>query len=63
MCIMQPDGNLVIYTNDGSPTWHSGTSGNPGAYFAVSDNGNLGIYDQGGNLVRMYESNTWELYL
>ena len=58
MCIMQPDGNLVIYTNDGSPTWHSGTSGNPGAYFAVSDNGNLGIYDQGGNLVRMYESNT-----
>merc|ERR1719223_2100472 len=25
ICVMQTDGSLVIYTNDGSPTWHSYT--------------------------------------
>lgn len=43
---MQADGNLVF--SEGNPSivvWSSGTSGYPGAYAVLGDNGNLVIYD------------------
>ena len=43
---MQRDGNLVF--SEGNPlsvVWSSGTSGYPGAYAVLCDNGNLVIYD------------------
>lgn len=44
VCIMQEDGDLVIYDKSGSPKWRSGTAGNPGSNLAVQDDGNLVIY-------------------
>jgi hypothetical protein len=56
----QSDGNLVVYitSNAGhAPVWAAGTTanntwtGNPGAYLAVQDNGDLVIYDAYWNAV------------
>jgi hypothetical protein len=44
--IMQSDGNMVLYGSTG-PLWASNTSGNPGAFLAVQDDGNLVIYQYG----------------
>lgn len=46
-CIMQQDGNLVIYDTAGNPVWATGTNDNPGAYAKVQDDGNFVIYDSG----------------
>ena len=43
-CILQDDGNLVIYGADGQYVWDSGTNGNPGAYLVLQDDGNVVIY-------------------
>ena len=43
-CIMQPDGNLVLYGHGRQPVWASNTAGNPGAFLAVQDDGNVVIY-------------------
>ena len=53
--VMQGDGNLVVYTN-GSPTWASGTAGQPGAIAAMQGDGNLVIYLNG---VAIWASHTW----
>ena len=42
---MQSDGNLVTYEFGGKSTWASHTSGRPGAYLAVQDDGNVVVYD------------------
>jgi hypothetical protein len=46
--IMQEDGNFVLYdahgTADANRLWSSDTSGHPGAYVDVQDDGNLVIY-------------------
>ena len=52
-CVMQTDGNLVIF-NKLTPSWYSGTSGNPGAYLAITDKGILAIYDQSGVMLKYY---------
>jgi hypothetical protein len=39
---MQGDGNLVVY-NGSTATWASGTSGNPGAYLVLGNDGVLSI--------------------
>jgi hypothetical protein len=41
---MQTDGNLVLYDAQQNPLWNSGTPGNPGAFLAVQDDGNVVIY-------------------
>ena len=46
--VMQSDGNLVLYTPEGTPIWHTGTHGNPGSTLAVQDDGNVVIYAAGG---------------
>ena len=46
-CIMQNDGNLVIYLPGGKPIWASNT-GQPGSRLVVQDDGNVVIYQQDG---------------
>jgi len=45
--IMHPDGNFVLYAEDGSPVWASGTPGHPGAFVTVQNDGNMVIYQSG----------------
>jgi hypothetical protein len=37
--VMQGDGNLVAYDNEGHPQWASNTAGHPGAYLYVRNDG------------------------
>jgi hypothetical protein len=38
---MQGDGNLVVYNGSAVALWASSTSGNPGAYLVLGDDGDL----------------------
>jgi hypothetical protein len=46
VCMMQADGNLVIYDPNGNALWHSGTGSqqNSGSGLYVQDDGNVVIY-------------------
>lgn len=44
-CLMQADGNLVIYTGNNTPIWHSNTVGHSGACLVLQDDGNVVIYE------------------
>src|SRR6266513_1458432 len=44
VCIMQADGNLVIYDPNGHALWSSDTWHDPGSHLVVQDDGNLVIY-------------------
>lgn len=44
---MQTDGNLVLYDSSRQPHWASQTSGNPGAFLNVQNDGNLVVYRAG----------------
>src|SRR5215210_6899576 len=44
VCIMQTDGNLVIYDPDGQPLWEAHTWDNPGSRLLVQDDGNVVLY-------------------
>jgi hypothetical protein len=51
--VMQWDGNLVSYYNEGSnggPIWNTGTSGNPGASMVLDNGGNLSVVLNGTTL-------------
>src|SRR5262245_26989078 len=54
--IMQSDGNLVIYSEVGTPLWATGTVGHPGAVAVFQGDGNLVIYDPSG--MPLWASNT-----
>jgi hypothetical protein len=56
VCIMQSDGNLVIYDGDATPVWASNTAGHPGSRLVVQDDGNVVIYDPAG--VALWATNT-----
>jgi hypothetical protein len=45
--IMQSDGNLVLYAQDGTALWSTGTQGNPGAFLALQTDGDLLVYQAG----------------
>jgi hypothetical protein len=45
-CIMQGDGNLVIYDASTAPIWSSGTWQHPGSRLVIQDDGNVVIYRQ-----------------
>jgi hypothetical protein len=49
VCIMQRDGNLVVYEPGATPVWASATDGNPGSRLVVQDDGNLVIYGPDGS--------------
>ena len=44
-CIMQSDGNLVVYQNNSTPLWSSGTYGTGADRVIMQGDGNLVIYD------------------
>jgi hypothetical protein len=44
-CVMQDDGNLVLYSAIDIPVWSSETNGHPGAFLRCQDDGNLVILD------------------
>lgn len=45
VCIMQRDGNLVIYDADAMPVWSSGSEGRAGSFLIVQDDGNAVVYE------------------
>jgi hypothetical protein len=45
--IMQGDGNLVEYDQNGRPRWASGTAGHPGAYLYLRNDGTTWVVDAG----------------
>lgn len=55
-CIMQTDGNLVLYSPTGSPIWASNTNGNPGSRLVAQSDGNVVIYRS--NNTPVWASNT-----
>lgn len=44
--MQESDGNFVVYDRSGNAMWASGTSGHPGAWLVVQDDGNVVIYGQ-----------------
>ncbi|MFT3775282.1 MAG: hypothetical protein QM820_58790 [Minicystis sp.] len=45
-CVMQGDGNFVLYGHPASRAlWSTGTWGHPGAFLIVQDDGNVVLYD------------------
>lgn len=60
-CVMQSDGNLVIYGSAGEYAWDSESDGNPGSRLIVQDDGNAVIYRPDG--VPVYATNTVQLPL
>jgi len=57
VCIMQTDGNLVIYTSGPHPIWASGTNGSPNSHFIIQNDGNGVIYRPDNHAV--WATNTW----
>lgn len=53
--VMQSDGNFVVYGPSGA-VWNSQTSGNPGAYLKVQDNGDIAVYNSSNS--QIYHTNT-----
>jgi hypothetical protein len=43
-CLMNADGNLVVYDEADRPCFQSGTKGHPGAFLRCQDDGNLVVY-------------------
>jgi hypothetical protein len=51
VCIMQGDGNLVVYARGGHALWASGTNGSTGSHLIVQGDGNVVIYRPDGHAV------------
>jgi hypothetical protein len=49
VCIMQGDGNCVVYTPGPHPIWASNTAGHNGSHLVVQDDGNTVIYAPDGH--------------
>lgn len=49
---MKPDGNLIIYNSNGLQLWESGTSGNPGAYGELLQQGFFVIKASDGQIIK-----------
>jgi Ricin-type beta-trefoil lectin domain len=58
VCIMQDDGNLVIYDLGERPIWSSDTWRDPGSRLLVQDDGNVVIYRPDNTPV--WATNTWQ---
>jgi len=43
-CVMQEDGNLVVYDEAMKPRFSTGTAGHPGAFLRLQNDGNLVVY-------------------
>ncbi|HEV2087152.1 MAG TPA: tyrosinase family protein [Cryptosporangiaceae bacterium] len=56
-CVMQADGNLVIYDHTVWPVWATGTNNNPGSRLVVQDDANTVIYNA--KSAAVWNTNTW----
>jgi hypothetical protein len=59
MCVMQGDGNFVVYNRANSPAtplWASNTFNNAGNYLVVQNDGNMVVYDA--SAIQLWASNT-----
>ncbi|BDI05278.1 hypothetical protein [Sphaerotilus microaerophilus] len=59
VCIMQGDGNLVIYDSDAHALWSSGTYNHAGSHLTVQDDGNVVIYQP--NNAAVWATNTVQI--
>jgi hypothetical protein len=50
-CVMQTDGNSVIYDATNRPLWNSGTENHPGAFLRMQDDGNIVWHIPNGDVV------------
>jgi hypothetical protein len=50
-CVLQEDGNLVVYNRDGRAVWASGTNGSPVTRFTVRDGGFLTLENAAGDIL------------
>ncbi|MFG1604998.1 hypothetical protein [Actinoplanes sp. NPDC049265] len=50
-CIMQADGNLVLYNATGKAVWASNTNGNPGSRLTVRDDGDVVVTRRDGAVI------------
>jgi hypothetical protein len=57
--VMQTDGNFVLYNENGTPIWATGTYGNTGDDTVFQTDGNLVVYTASG--VPIWASNTYGL--
>lgn len=57
VCVMQGDGNFVIYDQDSNPVWSSNTW-HPGSRLVVQNDGNVVIYRPDGTPA--WTTNTWQ---
>jgi hypothetical protein len=55
-CVMQGDGNLVIYDPNNQALWASNTWGHPNSYLAIQDDENVVIYEGD---AAIWSTNTW----
>ena len=46
-CVMEEDGNFVVYDRDKNPVFQTATGGNPGSYLQLQSEGNLVVYTLG----------------
>lgn len=60
-CIMQEDGNLVIYNDNKDVLWATNTEGNPGSYLVVQNDGNVCLYNSTGSKA-LFCTNTVQPY-
>jgi hypothetical protein len=50
-CVLQEDGNLVVYNGEGHAVWASGTNGRPVTLLAMHDDGVLTLQDAAGDKI------------
>jgi hypothetical protein len=43
-CVMQRDGNFVLYLRNEQPVWATNTAGKPGSFLVLQNDGNLVVY-------------------
>lgn len=60
LTMQSSDGNLVLYPPGGGDSpWASGTTGNPGAYLSVQNDGNMVVYSSSGSALWSTSSETY----
>ena len=50
-CVMDPDGDLILYKADNHAVWHTATYYHPGALLRCQDDGNLVILATNGSII------------
>ena len=60
-CVMQEDGNFVIFDDDDKPRFETRTKGHPGAFLRCQDDGNLVIYTRENKAV--WQSKTYARFI